>query len=164
MTAPTITEFITARLDEWEQSAREATPGPWSAADEHGLMPGATPAWCVSQLTPAGAYVQDVSDIPQGGDSEEADARHIALHNPAVILTLVAALRAIVNGHEPDVCEHIEDGTQHEYCEICSNVTPMWDDGPRALVGDEGDWPCPTLRHIAAVWADHPDYDGSWRP
>lgn len=44
---------------------------------------------------------------------------------------------------------------------------------PRVWPGDPGSvactrcvlaWPCPTLRHLAAVWSDHPDYDGSWRP
>ena len=25
-------------------------------------------------------------------------------------------------------------------------------------------WPCPTLRAMAAVWRDHPDYDQAWRP
>ena len=152
MTAPTITEFISARLDEWEQSAREATPGPWSAADEHGLMPGTTPAWCVSQMTPAGAYVQDVADIPQGGDSEEADAGHIAMHDPAATLALVAALRAVVGLHDEEREHYCPDETLYEYY------------GHNYGWGDQEDYPqrCPTLRHIAAIWADHPEYDGSW--
>ncbi len=25
-------------------------------------------------------------------------------------------------------------------------------------------WPCPTIRALAAVYADHPDYDEAWRP
>jgi len=25
-------------------------------------------------------------------------------------------------------------------------------------------WPCPTLRPLALPYADHPDYDESWRP
>jgi hypothetical protein len=25
-------------------------------------------------------------------------------------------------------------------------------------------WPCPTVRALAAVWCDHPDYDPAWSP
>lgn len=48
-----------------------ATEGPWSAADEHGDVPGSTPAWCVSQMhpgfeamSPKDGYVGDVADTP----------------------------------------------------------------------------------------------------
>lgn len=27
-----------------------------------------------------------------------------------------------------------------------------------------GTWPCQTMRFIAGVWADHPDYRQEWRP
>lgn len=27
-----------------------------------------------------------------------------------------------------------------------------------------GSWPCPTLRLLALPYADHPDYNESWRP
>ena len=29
---------------------------------------------------------------------------------------------------------------------------------------DVGEYPCPTLRHLAAIYSDHPDYDEAWRP
>lgn len=48
-----------------------ATEGPWSAADEHGNLPGAYPAWYVSQMVPGfetmspkDGYVGDVADTP----------------------------------------------------------------------------------------------------
>lgn len=25
-------------------------------------------------------------------------------------------------------------------------------------------WPCPTVRHLAAVWSDHPGYRDEWKP
>lgn len=38
-------------LAEVQRLTDGATPGPWSAADEHGdLGPGASPAWCVSRM------------------------------------------------------------------------------------------------------------------
>ncbi len=46
------------------------------------------------------------------------------------------------------------------------------DPGPDAECGACGDiggyysqvWPCPTIKALAAVYADHPDYDEAWRP
>lgn len=35
-----------------------------------------------------------------------------------------------------------------------------WLDWCRCLA----EWPCPTLGDLAGVYADHPDYDESWRP
>ena len=25
-------------------------------------------------------------------------------------------------------------------------------------------WPCATVRIVAAIWDDHPDYDQDWKP
>jgi hypothetical protein len=41
----------------------------------------------------------------------------------------------------------------HTWCTECGNV----DDWPVA-------WPCDTLRVLATVYADHPDYRPEWRP
>ena len=109
MTAPTITEFITARLDEWEQAAREA-----------------------KQPDGCGPYLS-IECL------RHRDHAHVELHDPAATLALVAALRAVTKPHDaPD------------YADLC--------------ISCEWKWPCPPLRHMAAIWADHPDYDGSWRP
>lgn len=63
-----------------------ATCGPWSANDEHGLIPGSKPAWVVSRTNSAGDYLGDVADIPQDmgipsglpTPQEQADAELIA--------------------------------------------------------------------------------------
>ena len=60
---------------------------------------------------------------------------------------LVAALRAIHTAHGAD-------GTFRPLCVTCGD-------------GDAGtaeSWPCPTVRHIAATWSDHPDYQNRWKP
>lgn len=54
---------------------------------------------------------------------------------PARVLAQVAAMRRIVEWH----------ATGHE----CTHY----------LLTDE---PCPTLRALASVWADHPDYSDEW--
>ena len=53
-----------------------ATPAPWSAADEHGDIPGAYPAWCVSQMrpgfeamSPTDGYIGDVAETSMAADA-----------------------------------------------------------------------------------------------
>jgi hypothetical protein len=85
--------------------AEAAKPGPWSAADEHGLMPDAWPAWCVSQMrpgyesmSPEDGYVTDVADVH--GDDKTAcpDADYIATMHPGVGLALADWLDDIAAG------------------------------------------------------------------
>jgi hypothetical protein len=56
--------------------ADEATPGPWSADDEHGDLPGATPAWVVSRTDETGAYLGDLAYTV--GALEQPNAEFIA--------------------------------------------------------------------------------------
>jgi hypothetical protein len=67
---------------------------------------------------------------------------HIARHDPARVLADVAAKRAILARHSTGAGSLRTHGW---YCEVC-------DDG------------CAELPALAAVYADHPDYDESWRP
>jgi hypothetical protein len=69
-------------------------------------------------------------------------AEHIARHDPARVLADVAAKRAIVARHSTGTGSLRALGW---YCEVCN-------DG------------CAELPALAAVYADHPDYDESWRP
>lgn len=66
--------------EDWVRDRRAlidaATEGPWSAADEHGDIPGAYPAWCVSQMrpgfeamSPTDGYIGDVADTPMPEDA-----------------------------------------------------------------------------------------------
>jgi hypothetical protein len=61
----------------------------------------------------------------------------------------VAAMRAILAGHP-----HQPDGRGSIECHTCD-----WN-------RDDGGWPgaCPTVRHLAAIDRDHPDYDPRWAP
>ena len=74
---------------------------------------------------------------------ERVDAIHVARHDPARVLAECAAKRAIIALHDyewmgPD--DAAGKGCEHDY----------------------EDWPCPTIRAIAAVYAHHPDYKQEW--
>ena len=68
-----------------------------------------------------------------------------SVYDPARVLAECAAKRAIVEVHEP-----FQSETRGECCWIC---------GPGGAP-----WPCETLRALAKVYADHPDYLPEWTP
>jgi hypothetical protein len=80
------------------ERAEAATPGPWSAADEHGLLgPDASPAWCVSNMrpgfesmSPTEGYIGDVAETSLGfpEQRDQHNAEHIASWHPAVALAV----------------------------------------------------------------------------
>jgi hypothetical protein len=80
------------------ERAEAATPGPWSAADEHGLLgPDASPAWCVSNMrpgyksmSPTEGYIGDVAETSLGfpEQRDRDNAEHIASWHPAVALAV----------------------------------------------------------------------------
>ena len=119
-------------LADIEQRAAAATGGPWSAADEHGDLPGADPAWCVSRMTEDGRWMHDVAD--EFG-LEPADAEFIAAARTAVP-ALTAAVRDVLALHDA--------------------AGERWEGFPRAdrLVAyctrDGEAAPCATVRAIAA--------------
>ena len=65
------------------------------------------------------------------------------------------AKRQIVELHTPWGFEY----SGGEACARC--VSP--DDWNVIALPDEERFPCATLRHLAAVYADHPDFDPAWR-
>lgn len=87
-------------------------------------------------------YAPDLSD----------DVRaHAARQDPARTLREVEAKRRVVARHTP----HSMGG-----CRTCERPhwgVPVCDHCERAA-------PCPDLRDLAAVYADHPDYQEGWRP
>jgi len=75
----------------------------------------------------------------------------------ARVLAECAAKRAILQLHEQyEVFDLNPDG----YCRECTDSG--WDgflDGASAV-----DFPCPTVKAIATVYAGHPDYEPTWTP
>lgn len=135
----TIIDFINDRLSETERVAREATPGPWEAfAYDSGHSQF---EMSVSVITSEmGDTIADLDGLMRLRNERDAkddgchDAAHIALNDPAHVLAWVTALRAVV--------EHHADGGPDDIC--------------------AADFPCFTIRAIAAIWAQHPDFESEW--
>lgn len=136
-----ITEFLEARIAEDEAVARAASPGPWkwvgdTADDTASLYSG--DALVIS------AYGNHTEGYLECGD---ADRAYIACHNPARVLTECAAKRAIIHLHRAAQWFSVPHG-----CVTCRvRAVPV-------------EFPCQTVRVLAAVYADHPDYDPAWVP
>lgn len=105
---------------------------------------GNTPNW----HAPFSATLDTGGDTIHVGD--RAVTNHIARHDPARVLRDIEAKRAIVDLHH---FGSTPDGFR--YCRTCGSGEP--DEHPTA-------WPCDTLRHLAAVYADRDGYNPEWAP
>lgn len=140
-----ISEFLLARIAEDEEVARAASPSPWSYPGIETVAGGT--------LYDATRRIVDVA-YEQSEDHDgqivrhllvpEADANgaHIARHDPARVLAECEAKRAIV-----DAAMVYEEGP--------GDPKPEDPDGGWAL--------SIALRALAAIYADHPDYDEAWQ-
>jgi hypothetical protein len=77
------------------------------------------------------------------------DAQFIARHDPARALREVTAKRAILAEHRP-----VTGITSFPLCGRCGR-----DDHMEPFPYQ---WPCVTVRAVAAVYSDHPDYRAEW--
>jgi len=138
--------FLAARLDEDEAAARpmaaryaewKKKPRDWTRLMCDPVV-GAFGGQSALRDVARGLYVGDMSD-------------------PDRVLREVAAKRAILAAHRAHRYEGPYPSTPT--CTVCiterKGYQEEWDD-------DE--WPCATLRHLAAVYSDHPGYRQEWRP
>lgn len=135
-------DFLGARLDEDDAAA---TP-----LEGHGGLG----IWDLKPEYPSGAELHDRRRNGLGRLTNKADAVHIVRHDPARTLREVAAGRALLELHKPIYSDFIDaDGDDRDSvdCDECDNG------------GLVNSWPCKTLLVLAAVWADHPDYDQRWK-
>lgn len=136
----TLVEFLAARLDEDEAAATEAGADEWT--DEVNV-------WMVvdSKGEPV-AYDE--------GKPTEEQAAHIARHDPARVLREVESKRAILADHSnPHSAAAAEDPGLEEGTRQSRRLNGEW------CVHHE-DHECSTLRAMAAVYSDHPDYRPEW--
>jgi hypothetical protein len=140
--------FLRARLDEDERLARAATPGPW-----------------VSQGSQIRQWLEDERRLvvgqhfnPDAGPVMELeDGHHIARQDPARTLRRIEGLRKILEVHKPG--KTIGSGPyMTTSCEGCGFGGPCGDPWTEDI--NE----CPVLRGLAVEFADHPQYQASWRP
>lgn len=137
-----LVEFLRARLAEDEQTARRALGGEWT---------------CL--VAPRFAAPGERGEIEVGGQvlavPTPETGLHIARHDPARTLREVAAKRAIIDEHEitHDTVTAEGNFSSEPGCGTCHEM-----DGETYAGGY-----CRTLRLLALPYADHPDYDESWR-
>jgi len=160
----TLTDFLLARIAEDEAVARAATGGSWSWDHEdwsdrdmsgfkNGCVDGQDwghhgPDLMSSEPDPEYGG-QSIVISSSGYDADqvivaEADGRHIARHDPARVLAECEAKRRIV-----ERCKWaVEHPDYADDMELAANWNDAYD----------------TLCDLATIYADHPDYDESWRP
>jgi uncharacterized protein DUF6221 len=106
--------------------------------DEAAAKPFEGTTW-QAEPSPIGVILVDGEPLIEGHVT--GLTAHIARHDPDRVLREVAAKRAIL-------AEHLRVGGS---CRMCIE----WPTQP---------WPCRTVRILAAVHSDHPDYRAEWKP
>jgi hypothetical protein len=139
-----IVDFLNARLTEDERLAREASQGIGDGQWGTGLE-------------------RQVRSARLALVAETAVPHHIARHDPARVLREVTAKRAIAREHGPSgkhttVWEWSELG---HWCPECAAEPCRQLNNCPICGGDDG---CRTVRLLAAIYGDHPDYREEWRP
>jgi hypothetical protein len=138
-----LSEFLLARIGEDEAVAREAlhpdavSPGAW-VTEHHNSEYHSEPNRAHIAEDRSGHYWSVAHEvfIPI--------AVHIARHAPARVLAECEAKRRIVDLHR---AVPVAPGRRELTCVEDGALT----------------WPCPTLRFLAAPYADHSDYCVEWR-
>lgn len=129
--------FLEAGIAEDEATARACPAGKtWTQVD-----PERSPGRIEDEIGDPVVY-------DEGAPSVE-EAAHIARHDPARVLREVEAKRKILALHT------IRYVGTWPVCAHCRPVDPEFTDD---LTSEP--WPCRTLRLLAQVYSDHPDYAG----
>lgn len=147
-----LVKWIRAQLDEDEQIARAATPGPWwhnpgkqwlgpEAFEKYDLRQGEEFVGYGGPHPFTGAVA---STGPASNLQGMKDAAHIAHHDPARVLREVEAKRRMLGIHRPYVPE------PDQACLGCAGGIMFS--------------ACPVIRLLALPYADRPGYREEWRP
>ncbi len=84
-----------------------------------------------------------------------AKTARLAQKHREQMLREAGAMRAILDEHGPGYPVTFPKPSGQPACGVCH--AGGWDWEPEQ-------WPCPTVRHLAAVWSDHPDCRPEWKP
>ncbi len=159
----TVVEFLCARLEEDEQAARDLDGERWTAAIDVGDHVNTA---VVTPVDPSKSQPSGRGGPPMiagdpvvafcGADYDLGDERaeHIARHDPARVMAEVAAKRAVI-----DMTFRYEAKIDGEWA-CCHSADEIRAGVCTAIPVNEIE----TLRILAAVYADHPDYQPEWRP
>jgi hypothetical protein len=162
--AVTLTEFLLARITEDEAVAQQASKTgrlPVPSRGTEGYEAVVRSKWRVTPGAP-GVKIEPENGwciygpLSEGGDNDggadEFTAPHIARWDPARVFAECEAKRRIVAAHPMKYLDRWDCSV----CDACANeFNDYW------IVGGG---PCPTLILLALPYADHPDYQESWKP
>ena len=149
-----LAQFLAARYDEAEASAKAAIPGPWTLDEWTGGF-GRT----ASVMVPFGPAAPDaktgLTSLVQLGTQDYETARHIAANDPAHRLADIKLKRAILALHEHRKADTKDRNGPDFGCGICH------EDRDYGIIGYG--W-CATVRHLATEFASHAGYRAEWAP
>ena len=106
---------------------------------------------------------EDETDARSAVGSDGTTTQHVARWNPARVLAECGAKRRIIAAHQ--TYGEVYDAADMTYPHAAGScVTCGFGDTWEAVeYGSGDDYPCPTLRFLAAPYSDHPDFDEAWR-
>lgn len=146
----TLSDFLLARIAEVEEDAHEANTyasARWEVADSD--------------------EVATIDGRPVAQVDHGALVHHVARHDPARVLADCEAKRRIV-ALGPTACpmgDPADELSQPHYPDPAWKDVPHWDRCENCVdaASADGAWRSVTAL-LALPYADHPDYDESWRP
>lgn len=130
--------FVHARLDEDEQVARDASPGPWRPNAEHDEV------LAVDDITVADGFALS-------GHQLRTTVDHIARWDPARVLAEVEAKRRIL-------AEVVDDANGLDISVDLDRRVGTRDETAEPYLGDQ------LAKLLALPYVGHPDYREEWRP
>lgn len=150
-----IDEFILARVAEDEATARAAagglSPERWSANEDGGTLVVRTSigsmGWCFGGGSGVWQCDDPYDDCGEYQFLAERESSHITRHDPSRVLAECEAKRRIIDAAWCD----------HEFIEMDRGYGL-----DRSEMAERNDYPS-IIRILAAVYADHPDFDPEWR-
>lgn len=162
-----IVEFLTARLDDDQaaaDSADTADPSPWTAATSNDCG--------TNERARHGNGIVTAADGTALWDCEGSftlcmtapSAEHVARHDPARVLREVAAKRAIVEAYQHAAWNHAEarDAAARDLRSAPAGFVGRAANRYGAAMRYADALELAVLR-LAAVYADHADFDEAWR-
>lgn len=141
-----LTAFIAARLDERETAVRD-----------HLCVHCGNPTVPLRSALGITGYTHGGESHPGRWQGVRCPGRFTGaepVQDPVGVLREVAAKRAVLAAHAGEINKY---GEPEPRCLVCLT------DRGRYQEDWSGDpWPCLTVRHLAAVYSDHPDYRPEW--
>lgn len=171
MSSPVV-EFLRARLAEDEAAALAATGWGWTPGDGN-VSEGMVYAngWAIGEFRLGPANLDDAGRQvlprwPVMARHGQANAEHVARHDPARVLAYVTAVRRVIDLHEEwpvlvdgplEPAEVEADTLGGLAARVTRQIAWATTREYRARFGDDPPTG-PVLAALAAVYADHPDY------